>query len=114
MDAIDTVLPPSKRGGPPGKPTLGYAHALDICVTGRRVGAAEAVRIGLANRLVPREALDEEAATLVDALLAPPRDAVVETKALLAGAGARTAAEQEAAERAAQVRRLRDLAGLDE
>jgi len=93
---------------------VGYAHALDICVTGRRVGAAEAVRIGLANRLVPREALDEEAATLVDALLAPPRDAVVETKALLAGAGARTAAEQEAAERAAQVRRLRDLAGLDE
>ena len=29
---------------------VGYARALEICVTGRRVGAAEADRIGLANR----------------------------------------------------------------
>ena len=47
-------------------------------------------------------------------VLAGNRDAVVEIKALLAGAGARDHAAQEAAERAAQVRRIRDLAGLGE
>jgi hypothetical protein len=36
----------------------------------------------------------------------------VETKALLAAAASRGQSEQEAAERAAQVRRLRDLAGI--
>jgi hypothetical protein len=39
---------------------------------------------------------------------------VVEIKALLAGAGGRDYPAQEAAERAAQVRRIRDLAGLGE
>ncbi|HTF10850.1 MAG TPA: enoyl-CoA hydratase/isomerase family protein, partial [Asanoa sp.] len=42
------------------------------------------------------------------------RDAVVETKALLSGAASRSWEEQLAAEREAQVRRLRDLAGLGE
>jgi len=37
---------------------------------------------------------------------------VVEIKALLLGAAGRSRDEQEAAERAAQLRRLRDLAGL--
>ncbi|MEK8170299.1 enoyl-CoA hydratase/isomerase family protein [Streptomyces sp. M19] len=41
-------------------------------------------------------------------------DAVVETKALLAGAAGRTYDEQRAAERAAQARRLRDLTGAGE
>ncbi|MEU1128041.1 enoyl-CoA hydratase/isomerase family protein, partial [Streptomyces sp. NPDC005899] len=49
---------------------------------------------------------------LAAALLAAPRDAVVETKALLSGAASRTYEEQRAAERAAQGRRLRDLAGV--
>jgi hypothetical protein len=39
---------------------------------------------------------------------------VVEIKALIAAAAGRSFAEQEAAERAAQVRRLRDLAGIGE
>jgi hypothetical protein len=38
----------------------------------------------------------------------------VEIKALLSGAADRTLAQQEAAERAAQVRRIRDLAGVGE
>ena len=37
---------------------------------------------------------------------------MIETKALLRGAADRTYDEQRAAERAAQARRLRDLAGL--
>ncbi len=43
-----------------------------------------------------------------------PRDAVIETKALLRGAPGRTYDEQRGAERAAQARRLRDLAYLGE
>jgi enoyl-CoA hydratase/carnithine racemase len=93
---------------------IGYARALEMCVTGRRVGAAEASRLGLATVTVPRAELDGTVADLLAALLAPPRAAVTETKALLAGAGGRDQAAQEAAERAAQRRRLLDLAGLGE
>lgn len=89
---------------------VGYARALEICVTGRRIAAAEADRIGLANLVVPRADLDAAVADLAAAVLASPRDAVVEIKALLAGAGGRPYAQQEAAEREAQVRRIRDLA----
>ena len=46
-------------------------------------------------------------------MLAIDRQASAETKALLLGASGRTQAEQEAAEREAQYRRLRTLAGLD-
>jgi enoyl-CoA hydratase/carnithine racemase len=93
---------------------VGYARALEICVTGRRVPAAEAERVGLANLVVGRADLDGAVADLTAAILAAPRDAVVEIKALIAGAAGRTFPEQEAAERAAQIRRLRDLAGLGE
>jgi enoyl-CoA hydratase/carnithine racemase len=92
---------------------VGYARALEICVTGRRVSAAEADRIGLANVVVPRADLDAAVADLTAAVLAADRGAVAEIKALLAGAGERSYAEQDRAEREAQTRRLRDLAGLD-
>jgi enoyl-CoA hydratase/carnithine racemase len=92
----------------------GYARALEICVTGRRVGADEAQRIGLANLVVPRADLDAAVDDLVAAVLASSRDAVIEIKALLAAAAGRSFAEQEAAEREAQVRRIRDLAGHGE
>jgi len=93
---------------------VGYARALEICVTGRRVGAAEADRIGLANLVVPAAELDAAVQDLTAAVLAGPRDAVVEIKALLLDALRLSAPEQEARERAAQVRRIRDLAGLGE
>jgi enoyl-CoA hydratase/carnithine racemase len=93
---------------------VGYSRALEICITGRRVHADEAARIGLANVVVPRADLDAAVEDLVAAVLAGAREAVVEIKALLVLAGGRTFAEQEAAERAAQVRRLRDLAGTGE
>lgn len=93
---------------------VGFSRALEICVTGRRVAAAEAVSIGLANLVVPGAELDGAVSDLVAALLAAPRDAAVETKALLRGAGTRSLTEQRALERAAQLRRLRDLAGLGE
>lgn len=93
---------------------VGYSRALEICVTGRRVSADEAMGIGLANVVVPGDQLDATVADLVAALLAAPRDAAVETKALLRGARFRSLDEQRAFERAAQLRRLRDLAGLGE
>ncbi len=91
---------------------VGYARALEICATGRFVHAEEAERTGLANLVVPADQLDGAARDLAAALLAAPRDAVVETKALLGGAVSRTYEEQRVAERAAQGRRLRDLAGI--
>jgi enoyl-CoA hydratase/carnithine racemase len=93
---------------------VGYSRALEICITGRRVAAAEADRIGLATSVVSPDRLDTAVADLVAQVLAVPRDAVVEIKALIAAAGARSFAEQESAERAAQVRRIRDLVGLGE
>jgi enoyl-CoA hydratase/carnithine racemase len=93
---------------------VGYARALELCVTGRRVGAAEAERIGLANLVVPAAELSGAVDDLTAAVLAAPRAAVIEIKALIAAAAGRTFPDQERAERAAQLRRLRDLAGLGE
>jgi len=92
---------------------VGYSRALEICVTGRRVGAAEALRVGLVAEVVPVGELDAAVDRLVTALLSVPRDAAAETKALLLGAARRTQSEQQAAEREAQYRRLRALAGAD-
>jgi enoyl-CoA hydratase/carnithine racemase len=64
----------------------------------------------LAARVVSPGDLDDAVDATVRTLLEPPRDAVVETKALLLAASGREQAEQEAAEREAQYRRLRDLA----
>jgi len=93
---------------------VGYARALELCVTGRRVSAAEASRIGLANVVVPPAELDDAAKDLAAAVLAGSRDAVIEIKALLAQAAGHTFAQQEAAERAAQLRRIADLTGRGE
>ncbi|WP_409333131.1 enoyl-CoA hydratase/isomerase family protein [Trujillonella humicola] len=89
---------------------VGYSRALEICVTGRPVPAAEALSLGLANAVVPREELDAAVAQLVAALTAPPAGAVRETAALVRSAVRNDPAAQDAAERAAQVRRLTELA----
>ncbi|MEU3986471.1 enoyl-CoA hydratase/isomerase family protein [Streptomyces sp. NPDC026672] len=103
---------PDLGGTHPLVELVGYARALELCVTGRFVHAQEAVATGLANLAVPAGELDAAVRDLTAALLAAPRDAVVETKALLRGAASRTYDEQRAAERQAQARRLRDLAGI--
>ncbi|MFI6108717.1 enoyl-CoA hydratase/isomerase family protein [Streptomyces sp. NPDC051310] len=107
-------LVPDLTGTHPLVAAVGYARALEICATGRFVHADEAERIGLANLVVPADELDGAVRDLAAALLAAPRDAVIETKALLRGAQERTYEDQRVAERAAQARRLRDLAGLSE
>ena len=89
---------------------VGYSRALEICLTGRRVGAAEAAAIGLVNRVVPGEELATTIEQTTTSLLRAPRNAVIEAKALLLEANSRSQPEQEAAERAAQHRLLRELA----
>ncbi|MFI9582932.1 enoyl-CoA hydratase/isomerase family protein [Streptomyces sp. NPDC052236] len=107
-------LVPDLTGTHPLVSLVGYARALEICLTGRFVHADEAERIGLANLVVPADELDGAVRDLASALLAADRNAVIETKALLRGATARSYEDQRVAERAAQARRLRDLAGLAE
>lgn len=102
-------LVPDLGGTQPLVQLVGYARALEICLTGREVTAPEAVDVGLATVAVPRAELDATVDDLVSALLAAPAGAVTATKALLLGAGRREYDDQLAAERAAQVRRLRDL-----
>jgi enoyl-CoA hydratase/carnithine racemase len=103
-------LVPDLGGTAPLVAAVGYPRALEICLTARRVDAAEALAIGLATIVVPRPSLDAAVADLVAALLAPPPEAAAEIKALLLDAPGRTRVEQEAAERAAQLRRLRAIA----
>ena len=107
-------LVPDLTGTHPLVALVGQARALEICVTGRFVTAEEAVSTGLANLAVPADQLDGAVKDLASAILAAPRDAVIETKALIRGAQGRSYDDQRAAERAAQARRLRDLAGLGE
>jgi enoyl-CoA hydratase/carnithine racemase len=89
---------------------VGYGRALEIAVTGRAVRAPEAAAIGLANLVVPADQLDATVADLAAALTAPPAGAVRATAALIRSAVHNTPEEQDLAERAAQVRRIRELA----
>ncbi|MDX3113011.1 enoyl-CoA hydratase/isomerase family protein [Streptomyces scabiei] len=107
-------LVPDLTGTHPLVSLVGYGRSVEICLTGRFVDAEEAVSTGLANVAVPAADLDTTVRDLAAAILAAPREAVIETKALLRGAGDRSYDEQRAAERAAQGRRLRDLAGIGE
>lgn len=104
-------LVPDLAGTKPLVEAVGYSRALELCATGRWVGAEEAVRTGLASVAVPREELDQTARDLAAAVLAAPPGAVRATKDLLRGAGRRSHDEQQAAERMAQAGLLRDLVG---
>ena len=105
-------LVPDLTGTKPLVDSVGYARALEICVTARMVGADEAVGIGLAALAVPTDQLDATVADLAAALTAPMSGAVTETKALLLAASGRDLEKQRRAEREAQVRRFRELAQL--
>ncbi|MGI8645078.1 MAG: enoyl-CoA hydratase/isomerase family protein [Nocardioides sp.] len=104
-------LVPDLTGTKPLVESVGYARALEICVTGRMVGATEAAEIGLAAAVVPVGELDNTVTSLTHALLAAPAGAVRDTKALLLGAVDRSLDEQRLAERAAQYGRFQELAG---
>lgn len=88
---------------------VGYSRALDICSTGRWVQAEEALALGIVNRLVDSDSLEAELAALVERLRGPRSGPVRALKGLLRTGVGRSAPDQLAAERAAQVQRLRVL-----
>jgi len=55
---------------------LGHSHALDLMLTGRGVSGEEALRIGLANRVVPRGEALAEALSLARQIAALPQAAL--------------------------------------
>jgi enoyl-CoA hydratase len=55
---------------------LGHSHALDLILTGRGVSGEEAMRMGLANRLVPKGEALEHALALAHDIAARPQAAL--------------------------------------
>ena len=72
---------------------VGLAKALELCWLGDMVDAAEALRIGLVNRVVPHQRLDEETRALAVRLAAAPQTSVQLAKLHLRASADRTLAE---------------------
>lgn len=103
-------LVPDLGGTLPLVNAVGYAKAVEICLTGRDVFAAEAMQLGLANSVVPVDELTRATDQLADAVSQAPLGAARETLALLALAEEAQDPEQQlAAERTAQLRRIAQL-----
>ena len=64
--------------------TLGRALTAELMMTGRVLSAAEALQLGLVNKVVPRDQLDGTVRSLVDSLLSKPPHALSLTKRILA------------------------------
>jgi enoyl-CoA hydratase/carnithine racemase len=95
-------LVPDLTGTKPLVDIVGLPRAIEMCLTARTVGADEALRLRLAELVVPGGELDAAIADLTAALLSTNAAAARATKALLAQAARNTLDEQAAAERAAQ------------
>ncbi len=61
---------------------IGHARAMELCCTGRKVDAAEALALGLVNRVVPADDLLPETAKLAGRLARMPARAIALTKRL--------------------------------
>jgi enoyl-CoA hydratase len=59
---------------------VGKAVAMDVCLTGRMIDAAEAKTLGLVSRVVPSDCLLEEARKMAKAIAAMSRPAAMLTK----------------------------------
>lgn len=71
---------------------LGTRKAMELAMLGDRVEAAEALRLGLLNRVVPEGALEAETEALARRLASGPTQAYAKTKRLLHAAHDRSAA----------------------
>ena len=89
---------------------VGPRAARSLLLTGARVKAEEALRLGLLNRIVGAGELDERALETARRLAAGPRRALRHTKRLVRETGTRTLPEQLAAETAA----IADCVGDDD
>lgn len=110
MAEVGLGLVPDLGGTSPLVRAVGYQRALEICVTGRRVGAEEAVRIGLALMTAPTGDLEVAVDDLVSAILAVPVEAGRSVTRLIGSATLLSAADQLVAEQKEQLNRLRELA----
>jgi len=104
-------LVPDLGGTGPLVHLVGYARALEICATGRKVSAPEALNIGLVGSLAPAADLQEATGSLVEALLAAPTPALRALKPLLRGAVDGTREAQLQREREAQTGLLQGMLG---
>jgi enoyl-CoA hydratase/carnithine racemase len=100
-------LVPDLMGTKPLVDIAGLPRALELCLTGRTVTAAEAFAMRLAELVVPAADLDGAVADLVAALLAVDPATARATKELLSQAAGNTLDQQAAAERRAQAALLR-------
>ncbi len=62
---------------------VGIANALELSMTGLIIGAGEALRIGLVNRVVAHDRLLDETMALAGEIASNPTDAVLAAKQLL-------------------------------
>jgi len=60
---------------------IGGAAARDLCLTGRRIDAAEALRLGLVSEVVAPDALADRALDVAAIIARAPRDLLMRTKA---------------------------------
>ena len=67
---------------------MGQAAALDLMLTGRRFGAAEAGRLHLVARVVPGDELDATVDAVIADLLAGDQGALAATRRLVRRLGA--------------------------
>jgi enoyl-CoA hydratase len=81
--------PEIKFGAPPLFTPLrwivGHGIARDLCLTGRRIDAEEALRIGLVSRVVAPERLADEAQSVAREIAQAPERTLVATKRYLTG-----------------------------
>ncbi|WP_439498726.1 enoyl-CoA hydratase/isomerase family protein [Bosea sp. (in: a-proteobacteria)] len=78
---------------------VGLRKAKELALLAETIDAAEALRLGLVNRVVPADAVADEAQQLARRLAAGPTQAYGRIKALLGASGGNTLAEQLEAER---------------
>jgi enoyl-CoA hydratase/carnithine racemase len=95
-------LVPDLMGTKPLVDLAGLPRALELCLTGRSVPAAEARALRLAELVVPADVLDAAVADLATAILAIDPATARATKQLLGQAAASSLAGQAAAERRSQ------------
>ena len=62
---------------------VGLGKAMELCCTGQKIDAAEALRLGLVNQVVPAAELESAASKLAAKLAALPGRAIALTKRLL-------------------------------
>lgn len=85
-------LPAALEGLPPGMAPwrlprfVGLGRAMRLAIGGDRVGADEALALGLADHVLPSDGFAERAATLVERYRAAPRAAARATKELVRSA----------------------------